>query len=107
VSKGIDRRRFMQLAGLSGAVALAGCRESGSGGVGTLEGPIIGTIVFFVLQETLSGYGAWYLVLLGAVAVLVTLLARRGLWGLVADRTGWSLFPVQRRLQELHPTEGR
>jgi hypothetical protein len=36
--------------------------------------------VFFVLQETLSGYGAWYLVLLGAVAVLVTLLARRGPW---------------------------
>jgi branched-chain amino acid transport system permease protein len=70
------------------------------GGVGTIEGPIIGTIVFFVLQETLSGYGAWYLVLLGAVAVLVTLLARRGLWGLVADRTGWSLFPVQRRLEE-------
>jgi branched-chain amino acid transport system substrate-binding protein len=32
VSKGIDRRRFMQLAGLSGAAALAGCRESGSGG---------------------------------------------------------------------------
>jgi len=32
VSKGIDRRRFMQLAGLSGAAALAGCRESGGGG---------------------------------------------------------------------------
>ena len=32
MSKGIDRRRFMQLAGLSGAAALAGCRESGSGG---------------------------------------------------------------------------
>jgi branched-chain amino acid transport system substrate-binding protein len=32
VSKGIDRRRFMQLAGLSGAAALAGCRESGTGG---------------------------------------------------------------------------
>jgi branched-chain amino acid transport system permease protein len=70
------------------------------GGVGTIEGPIIGTIVFFALQETLSGYGAWYLVLLGAVAVLVTVVARRGLWGLVADRTGWSLFPVQRRLEE-------
>ncbi|HEU4398018.1 MAG TPA: ABC transporter substrate-binding protein, partial [Actinomycetota bacterium] len=32
MSKGIDRRRFMQLAGLSGAAALAGCRESGGGG---------------------------------------------------------------------------
>ena len=34
MSKGIDRRRFMQLAGLSGAAALAGCRESGGGGGG-------------------------------------------------------------------------
>jgi branched-chain amino acid transport system substrate-binding protein len=34
VSKGIDRRRFMQLAGLSGAAALAGCRESGGNGGG-------------------------------------------------------------------------
>jgi branched-chain amino acid transport system substrate-binding protein len=32
VSSGIDRRRFLQLAGLSGAAALAGCRESGGGG---------------------------------------------------------------------------
>jgi branched-chain amino acid transport system substrate-binding protein len=29
---GIDRRRFMQLAGLSGAAALAGCKQSESGG---------------------------------------------------------------------------
>jgi branched-chain amino acid transport system substrate-binding protein len=32
VSSGIDRRRFMQLAGLSGAAALAGCKQSESGG---------------------------------------------------------------------------
>ena len=28
---GIDRRRFMQLAGLSGAAVLAGCKQSESG----------------------------------------------------------------------------
>jgi branched-chain amino acid transport system substrate-binding protein len=32
VSSGLDRRRFLQLAGLSGAAALAGCRSSGDGG---------------------------------------------------------------------------
>jgi branched-chain amino acid transport system permease protein len=68
------------------------------GGVGTIEGPILGAIVFFALQQTLSRYGSWYLILVGAVAVLVTVFAPRGLWGLVADRFGISFFPVRRHL---------
>jgi branched-chain amino acid transport system permease protein len=36
------------------------------GGIGSIEGPILGTIVFFVLQQTLASYGAWYLIILGA-----------------------------------------
>jgi ABC-type branched-subunit amino acid transport system permease subunit len=39
-----------------------------------------------------------YLIPLGLLAVAVALRARHGLWGLVADRTGVSLFPVRRRL---------
>jgi branched-chain amino acid transport system permease protein len=68
------------------------------GGVGTIEGPIVGTVLFVVVQETLAQHGAWYLILLGLLAVAVALRARHGLWGLVADRTGVSLFPVRRRL---------
>jgi branched-chain amino acid transport system permease protein len=64
------------------------------GGIGSIEGPILGTIVFFVLQETLSGYGAWYLVILGLVAIIVALWARRGLWGLLTSRVNVRLFPV-------------
>jgi len=67
------------------------------GGIGTLEGPIIGTIVFFVLQQTLAGYGAWYLIILGSVAVLMAVWARQGLWGLL-DRWGVRLFPVGYRV---------
>jgi branched-chain amino acid transport system permease protein len=69
------------------------------GGVGTIEGPILGTVLFVVVQETLAQYGAWYLILLGLIAVVVALRARHGLWGLVAERTGISLFPVRRRLR--------
>jgi branched-chain amino acid transport system permease protein len=69
------------------------------GGVGTIEGPIVGTVLFVAVQETLARYGAWYLILLGVLAVAVALRARHGLWGLVADRTGISLFPVRRRLE--------
>ena len=68
------------------------------GGIGTIEGPILGVLVFFALQSTLAQYGAWYLMALGALAVAVMLFAPRGLWGLVSDRTGLQLFPVRRRL---------
>lgn len=63
------------------------------GGIGRLEGPIIGTVVFFVLQQTLAAYGGWYLILVGAVAVVMAVWFRAGLWGLVA-RFGLHLFPV-------------
>ena len=35
------------------------------GGIGTIEGPIVGTIVFFLLRETLSELGTTYLLILG------------------------------------------
>jgi branched-chain amino acid transport system permease protein len=64
------------------------------GGIGTIEGPIIGTIIFFVLQQTLSHYNAWYLIVLGLVAITIALVARRGLWGLIDEHLHIRLFPV-------------
>ncbi len=64
------------------------------GGLGTIEGPILGTIVYIVLQQTLASYNAWYLIVLGLVAMFVALFARRGLWGLVDDHLHIRLFPV-------------
>ena len=45
------------------------------GGIGTIEGPIIGVIVFYLLQRYLADFGAWYLILLGALGILVMLFA--------------------------------
>jgi branched-chain amino acid transport system permease protein len=47
-----------------------------------------------VLQQTLASYNAWYLIVLGLVAVVVALFARRGLWGLVDTHLNVRLFPV-------------
>jgi branched-chain amino acid transport system permease protein len=69
------------------------------GGIGTIEGPILGTIVFVVLRSTLSGYGPWYLIILGVVGIAVMLIAPRGLWGVFSARTGIHLFPTRRRLE--------
>jgi branched-chain amino acid transport system permease protein len=69
------------------------------GGIGFIEGPLLGAIVFFVLQQTLSDYGSWYLVLLGCVGVAAALWLRGGLWGVIRDRTGISIFPVGYRVR--------
>lgn len=64
------------------------------GGLGSIEGPIVGTLVFFLLQQTLADRGAWYLIILGSIAILVAMWVPRGLWGLVTDRLDLRLFPV-------------
>ena len=68
------------------------------GGVATIEGPFIGVLVLFAMQEELSGFGATYLFLLGALAIVVMVAFPKGLWGSLADRFDLHLFAVRRRL---------
>ena len=69
------------------------------GGLGTFEGPIIGAIVFFVIQDQLADYGVWYLVGLGAAAIVFALVVPRGIWGTLEERFGVRLLPVGYRLR--------
>jgi branched-chain amino acid transport system permease protein len=64
------------------------------GGIGTIEGPIVGAVLFFVLQQALSAQGPVYLIILGAVGVTTVLVAPRGLWGSTVGRTSFSIFPA-------------
>ncbi len=68
------------------------------GGIGTLEGPIIGAVVLYFLQDYLADFGTWYLITLGALAMAVMLVAPKGLWGFFAERYDLHLFPLRRRL---------
>jgi len=69
------------------------------GGIGSIEGPIIGTLVFFALRFFLADYGALYLITLGTIAIVAMLKAPRGLWGLIGDGLNIHLFPIQRRVR--------
>ena len=71
------------------------------GGMGTIEGPVLGALMLFGLREALSSYGGWYLVIVGGLAVAATLIGPRGRWGFAADRFGLSLLPVGFRVR--HP----
>lgn len=77
------------------------------GGLGTIEGPIIGTVIFFLLRETLSELGTVYLMILGAVAIVMMLKAPKGLWGTFSEKTGIVLIPVRRRVLLSDHTETR
>jgi branched-chain amino acid transport system permease protein len=68
------------------------------GGIGRIEGPIIGTIIFFIMRQTLADLGSLYLLIMGAVAIVIMLWAPKGLWGLIAERYGWQALPLQRHL---------
>lgn len=69
------------------------------GGIGTLEGPIIGTIAYFLLREWLADLGSIYLITLGLLTMVVMLFFEHGLWGLWQRKIGWELFPVRRRFK--------
>lgn len=69
------------------------------GGVGTIEGPLVGAVLFFVLSKVFEDYGTWYLTALGLLAIVVTIWFPQGLWGYVSKRFDLQLFPVQRRLR--------
>jgi branched-chain amino acid transport system permease protein len=68
------------------------------GGIGRIEGPIVGALIFWALNKFFSDYGTTYLMGLGLLAIVTTLFFKQGLWGWVQQRYGWSLFPTERRL---------
>jgi branched-chain amino acid transport system permease protein len=69
------------------------------GGIGRIEGPIVGALVFWLLNKFFSDYGTWYLLGLGLLAIVVTIFFKQGLWGYLQQRYGVALFPTQRKLE--------
>ena len=76
------------------------------GGIGTIEGPIIGTLVFFALRETLADLGTTYLIVLGVVAIVMMLKAPKGIWGVIRSRYDLQLFPLGYRVIAPKPDNG-
>jgi branched-chain amino acid transport system permease protein len=73
------------------------------GGIGRMEGPLLGTILFFLLREFFADWGPWYLMLLGFFAILITLTMPKGIAGVLADRFDIQIFPLRRRVRLRNP----
>lgn len=68
------------------------------GGIGRIEGPLVGALIFWSLNKFFSDFGTWYLLGLGGLAIVITTYFKQGLWGYAQQRWGWSLFPTAHQL---------
>lgn len=73
------------------------------GGIGSLEGPLLGALIYFALREWLSDLGSVYLIVLGGLAMAAMLAGGGGLWSLIGRGGRLQLFPVQRLVRRRGP----
>jgi branched-chain amino acid transport system permease protein len=52
------------------------------------------------LREFLADLGSLYLMLLGALAIVIMLVAPKGIWGYITARSNISLFPTGYRVED-------
>ncbi len=57
------------------------------GGAGTLIGPILGTVLITIFIDSISSYIQNYLIIVGAVVIIMIILAPQGIVGLIRQRT--------------------
>lgn len=70
------------------------------GGLGSLEGVLIGALIYFFADRWFGEYGATYLVVLGLLTLFMALFARGGVWGLICRVVDAPWFPTRRILKE-------
>ena len=68
------------------------------GGMGTIEGPIIGAIIFVLLRQLLYNFSGFSMLILGIIAVVMILVAPKGIMGLINKKADFDLFGVKRKV---------
>lgn len=67
------------------------------GGLGTVAGPIVGATVFVMLQQYLSEYVGFNLIILGTITIAVIFFTPKGIVGTFQEKFGFEIFPIRRR----------
>lgn len=67
------------------------------GGIGTIEGPIIGAVIYVLLSQWLFDFPGFSMLILGVIAIVVIMIAPKGIMGLVNKYVGRSFFSVRRK----------
>jgi branched-chain amino acid transport system permease protein len=67
------------------------------GGIGTIEGPIIGSFLYVFLNQWLSDYPSVGLLILGTIAIGVILVAPKGIMGTIQEKLGFEFLSPRRK----------
>ncbi|PJE29364.1 leucine/isoleucine/valine transporter permease subunit [Pseudooceanicola marinus] len=68
------------------------------GGIGSIEGAILGALIYFFADRLFGEFGSAYLIVLGLLTLVIALYARGGVWGLMQKLGDHPWFPVRRKL---------
>ena len=70
------------------------------GGSGTIEGPIIGAIVYVILKQYLYNFPGLSNIFLGIIAIIIILVAPGGIMGFIKKKWNIDLFGIRRKMPE-------
>lgn len=73
------------------------------GGIGAIEGAIIGALIYFFADRFFGEFGSAYMIVLGVLTLVIALYARGGVWGLLRHLGNHPWFALQRRVEEDRP----
>ena len=67
------------------------------GGIGTIEGPIVGALIYVLLSQLLAEYMSVSMFILGGIAIVVILTAPKGIMGNLQSKLGFEILSPRRR----------
>lgn len=62
------------------------------GGIGTIEGPVIGAVIYVLLQQLLSDYPSVSMLVLGVIAIFIILILPKGIMGTLQEKLGFEIL---------------
>jgi branched-chain amino acid transport system permease protein len=66
------------------------------GGIGTIEGPIVGSFLYVLLTQWLADYAHTSMLILGMIAITIMLLTPKGIMGTIQEKTGFTILSPRR-----------
>ena len=76
------------------------------GGIGTMEGPIVGAVIYVVLQQYLYDFPGFSMIILGVIAISIILVAPRGIMGTLHEKFGWDVLSARRNPRAMKALAG-
>jgi branched-chain amino acid transport system permease protein len=70
------------------------------GGIGTMAGPIVGSIIYVALAEILADFPGWSNIILGLIAILVILFLPDGIMGTLQKKFNFEILSQKRLSKE-------